>query len=67
MNGFSLVKKSWFGSLTSNVGIEREDVQSVPVEGKSLNGIKAELIRAFLTVFFNSISLISLNEFRFTS
>lgn len=32
------------------MGIERDDVQCVPVEGKSLNGIKAELIRTFLTV-----------------
>ena len=47
---FSLVKKSWFGSLTSGIGQEREDVQCVPVEGKTLNSIKAELIRAFLTV-----------------
>jgi BR serine/threonine kinase len=45
-----LVKKSWFGSLTSGIGADRDDVQCIPVEGKSLNAIKAELIRAFLTV-----------------
>lgn len=45
-----LVKKSWFGSLTSGIGADREDVQCIPVEGKSLNAIKAELIRAFLTI-----------------
>ncbi|KAI6187771.1 Protein kinase domain-containing protein [Aphelenchoides besseyi] len=45
-----LVKKSWFGSLTSGIGTEREDVQCIPVEGKSLGVIKAELIRAFLTI-----------------
>uniref|UniRef100_A0A914DLW6 non-specific serine/threonine protein kinase n=1 Tax=Acrobeloides nanus TaxID=290746 RepID=A0A914DLW6_9BILA len=59
-----LVKKSWFGSLTSNVGIERDDVQSVPVEGKSLNGIKAELIRAFLTIHELSHSVVGQNSFK---
>ena len=46
----SLVKKSWFGSLTNSNSVEREDVHLVPVQGRSLNAIKAELIRAFLTV-----------------
>ncbi|KAJ1348641.1 secondary alcohol dehydrogenase (SADH1) [Parelaphostrongylus tenuis] len=45
-----LVKKSWFGSLTSSMSVERDDTHCVPVQGKTLNAIKAELIRAFLTV-----------------
>ncbi|VDM81093.1 unnamed protein product, partial [Strongylus vulgaris] len=45
-----LVKKSWFGSLTSSISVERDDTHCVPVQGKTLNAIKAELIRAFLTV-----------------
>ena len=32
------------------MSVEREDTHCVPVQGKTLNGIKAELIRAFLTV-----------------
>uniref|UniRef100_A0A7E4VFW7 non-specific serine/threonine protein kinase n=1 Tax=Panagrellus redivivus TaxID=6233 RepID=A0A7E4VFW7_PANRE len=59
-----LVKKSWFGSLTSNMGIERDDVQCVPVEGKSLNGIKAELIRSFLTIHELSHSVVGQNSFK---
>lgn len=47
---FSLVKKSWFGSLASSMSVERDDTHCVPVQGKTLNGIKAELIRAFLQV-----------------
>lgn len=58
---FSLVKKSWFGSLTSGMGADRDDVQCVPVEDKSLNEIKAELIRSFLTV----IHLLFIFNFRF--
>lgn len=45
-----MVKKSWFGSLASGISSDREEVQCIPVEGKSLNAIKAELIRAFLTI-----------------
>uniref|UniRef100_A0AC34GRT5 Protein kinase domain-containing protein n=1 Tax=Panagrolaimus sp. ES5 TaxID=591445 RepID=A0AC34GRT5_9BILA len=59
-----LVKKSWFGSLTSGMGIERDDVQCVPVEGKSLNGIKAELIRTFLTIHELSHSVVGQNSFK---
>lgn len=63
---FSLVKKSWFGSLASSVSVERNDVQIIPAHGKTVNAIKAELIRAFLTVsatklekkFFQSQSLV---------
>lgn len=33
------------------MSVERDDTHCVPVQGKTLNGIKAELIRAFLTVF----------------
>ncbi|CAD5213899.1 unnamed protein product [Bursaphelenchus okinawaensis] len=59
-----LVKKSWFGSLTSNVGNEREDVHCVPVEGKTLNAIKAELIRAFLTIHELSHHVVGQNSFK---
>ncbi|CAD5219995.1 unnamed protein product [Bursaphelenchus xylophilus] len=59
-----LVKKSWFGSLTSNVGNDREDVQCVPVEGKTLNAIKAELIRAFLTIHELSHHVVGQNSFK---
>lgn len=44
------MKKSWFGSLASSVSVERNDVQIIPAHGKTVNAIKAELIRAFLTV-----------------
>ncbi|KAI1725836.1 protein kinase domain-containing protein [Ditylenchus destructor] len=59
-----LVKKSWFGSLTSNMGADRDDIQCVPVEGKSLNEIKAELIRTFLTIHELSHSVIGQNSFK---
>jgi len=59
-----LVKKSWFGSLTSGIGIERDDVQCIPIEGKSLNGIKAELIRTFLTIHELSHSVVGQNSFK---
>ncbi|VDN57719.1 unnamed protein product [Dracunculus medinensis] len=59
-----LVKKSWFGSLTSSISVERDDVQCVPVQGKTLNGIKAELIRSFLTIHELSHSVIGQNSFR---
>ena len=32
------------------MSVERDDTHCVPVQGRTLNGIKAELIRAFLTV-----------------
>lgn len=47
---FSLMKKSWFGSLASSVSVERNDVQIIPAHGRTVNAVKAELIRAFLTV-----------------
>uniref|UniRef100_A0A158R3W9 non-specific serine/threonine protein kinase n=1 Tax=Syphacia muris TaxID=451379 RepID=A0A158R3W9_9BILA len=70
-----LVKKSWFGSLTSNISSERDDTHCVPAHGRSLNAIKAELIRAFLTVIYRfdnyfftihelSHSVIGQNSFR---
>uniref|UniRef100_A0A0K0G4V0 non-specific serine/threonine protein kinase n=1 Tax=Strongyloides venezuelensis TaxID=75913 RepID=A0A0K0G4V0_STRVS len=59
-----LVKKSWFGSLTSNMSQDRDDVQCVPVDGRSLNGIKAELIRTFLTIHELSHSVIGQNSFK---
>uniref|UniRef100_A0A158PNJ3 non-specific serine/threonine protein kinase n=1 Tax=Anisakis simplex TaxID=6269 RepID=A0A158PNJ3_ANISI len=59
-----LVKKSWFGSLTSSMSVERDDSHCVPVQGKSLNGIKAELIRAFLTIHELSHSVVGQNSFR---
>uniref|UniRef100_A0A915EEP6 non-specific serine/threonine protein kinase n=1 Tax=Ditylenchus dipsaci TaxID=166011 RepID=A0A915EEP6_9BILA len=59
-----LVKKSWFGSLTSGMSADRDDVQCVPVEDKSLNEIKAELIRAFLTIHELSHSVIGQNSFK---
>ena len=59
-----LVKKSWFGSLTSSNSVEREDVHCVPLQGRSLNAIKAELIRAFLTIHELSHSVIGQNSFR---
>ncbi|CAJ0562227.1 unnamed protein product, partial [Mesorhabditis spiculigera] len=59
-----LVKKSWFGSLTSSMSVEREDTHCVPVQGRTLNGIKAELIRAFLTIHELSHSVVGQNSFR---
>ncbi|CAB3401032.1 unnamed protein product [Caenorhabditis bovis] len=59
-----LVKKSWFGSLASSMSVEREDTHCVPVQGKTLNGIKAELIRAFLTIHELSHSVVGQNSFR---
>ncbi|CAI5454938.1 unnamed protein product [Caenorhabditis angaria] len=59
-----LVKKSWFGSLASSISVEREDTHCVPVQGKTLNGIKAELIRAFLTIHELSHSVVGQNSFR---
>ncbi|KAH7718463.1 Protein kinase [Aphelenchoides avenae] len=59
-----LVKKSWFGSLTSGISGDREDVQCVPVDGKSLNTIKAELIRAFLAIHELSHSVVGQNSFK---
>uniref|UniRef100_A0A1I7ZBP5 non-specific serine/threonine protein kinase n=1 Tax=Steinernema glaseri TaxID=37863 RepID=A0A1I7ZBP5_9BILA len=59
-----LVKKSWFGSLTSSMSVERDDIYCVPVEGKSLNAIKAELIRAFLTIHELSHSVVGQNSFK---
>ncbi|PAV64771.1 hypothetical protein WR25_26259 isoform A [Diploscapter pachys] len=59
-----LVKKSWFGSLTSSMSVERDDTHCVPVQGKTLNGIKAELIRAFLTIHELSHSVVGQNSFR---
>ncbi|GMR62437.1 hypothetical protein PMAYCL1PPCAC_32632, partial [Pristionchus mayeri] len=59
-----LVKKSWFGSLTSSISVERDDTHVVPVQGRTLNGIKAELIRAFLTIHELSHSVVGQNSFR---
>ncbi|KAF8354125.1 sad-1 [Pristionchus pacificus] len=59
-----LVKKSWFGSLTSSISVERDDAHVVPVQGRTLNGIKAELIRAFLTIHELSHSVVGQNSFR---
>lgn len=59
-----LVKKSWFGSLASSMSVEREDTHCVPVQGKTLNSIKAELIRAFLQIHELSHSVIGQNCFR---
>uniref|UniRef100_A0A1I8EVA9 non-specific serine/threonine protein kinase n=1 Tax=Wuchereria bancrofti TaxID=6293 RepID=A0A1I8EVA9_WUCBA len=59
-----LVKKSWFGSLASSVSVERNDVQIIPAHGKTVNTIKAELIRAFLTIHELSHSVVGQNSFR---
>ncbi|VDD95913.1 unnamed protein product [Enterobius vermicularis] len=59
-----LVKKSWFGSLTSNISTDRDDTHCIPVHGRSLNVIKAELIRAFLTIHELSHSVVSQNSFK---
>uniref|UniRef100_A0A1I7X8U2 non-specific serine/threonine protein kinase n=1 Tax=Heterorhabditis bacteriophora TaxID=37862 RepID=A0A1I7X8U2_HETBA len=59
-----LVKKSWFGSLTSSMSVERDDTHCVPVQGKTLNAIKAELIRTFLTIHELSHSVVGQNCFR---
>ncbi|VDK28075.1 unnamed protein product [Gongylonema pulchrum] len=59
-----LVKKSWFGSLASSISVERDDVQIIPAHGKSVNAIKAELIRAFLTIHELSHSVVGQNSFR---
>ncbi|VDN03020.1 unnamed protein product [Thelazia callipaeda] len=59
-----LVKKSWFGSLASSISVERDDVQTIPAHGKSVNAIKAELIRAFLTIHELSHSVVGQNSFR---
>ncbi|EPB76312.1 kinase domain protein [Ancylostoma ceylanicum] len=59
-----LVKKSWFGSLTSSISVERDDTHCVPVQGKTLNAIKAELIRAFLTIHELSHCVVGQNCFR---
>ncbi|VDM52295.1 unnamed protein product [Angiostrongylus costaricensis] len=59
-----LVKKSWFGSLTSSMSVERDDTHCVPVQGKTLNAIKAELIRAFLTIHELSHCVVGQNCFR---
>ncbi|KHJ86603.1 hypothetical protein OESDEN_13638, partial [Oesophagostomum dentatum] len=61
---YSLVKKSWFGSLTSSISVERDDTHCVPVQGKTLNAIKAELIRAFLTIHELSHCVVGQNCFR---
>ncbi|KAK6027216.1 hypothetical protein OSTOST_06753, partial [Ostertagia ostertagi] len=59
-----LVKKSWFGSLTSSVSVERDDTHCVPVQGRTLNTIKAELIRSFLTIHELSHCVVGQNCFR---
>ncbi|OZC07312.1 hypothetical protein X798_05678 [Onchocerca flexuosa] len=59
-----LVKKSWFGSLASSVSIERNDVQIIPAHGTTVNAIKAELIRAFLTIHELNHSVVGQNSFR---
>ncbi|CAA94127.2 Serine/threonine kinase SAD-1 [Caenorhabditis elegans] len=59
-----LVKKSWFGSLASSMSVERDDTHCVPVQGKTLNSIKAELIRAFLQIHELSHSVVGQNCFR---
>ncbi|XGW34429.1 hypothetical protein V3C99_018369, partial [Haemonchus contortus] len=59
-----LVKKSWFGSLTSSTSVERDDTYCVPVEGRTLNAIKAELIRSFLTIHELSHCVVGQNCFR---
>lgn len=46
------------------MGADRDDVQCVPVENKSLNEIKAELIRTFLTIHELSHSIIGQNSFK---
>ncbi|KAL3070575.1 hypothetical protein niasHT_032365 [Heterodera trifolii] len=58
-----LVKKSFFGSL-SIAGADREDVQCVPVSGKTLSEIKAELIRLFLTIHELNHSVIGQHSFK---
>lgn len=54
MLDYRLVKKSWFGSLTSNgSSAEKDDsIISITMTNRSLNAVKAELIRAFLMVNF---------------
>ncbi|KAK5970619.1 Serine/threonine-protein kinase BRSK2 [Trichostrongylus colubriformis] len=59
-----LVKKLWFGSLTSSVSVERDDTHCVPVQGRTLNAIKAELIRSFLTIHELSHCVVGQNSFR---
>lgn len=59
-----LVKKSWFGSLTSSISVERDDTHCVPVQGRTLNAIKAELIRSFLTIHELSHCVVGQNCFR---
>ncbi|CAI4225618.1 unnamed protein product [Auanema sp. JU1783] len=59
-----LIKKSWFGSLTSSMNMEKDDTHCLPIQGKTLNSIKAELIRAFLTIHELSHSVIGQNSFR---
>lgn len=46
------------------MGADRDDIQCVPVEEKSLNEIKAELIRSFLTIHELSHSVIGQNSFK---
>uniref|UniRef100_A0A1I7V3P4 non-specific serine/threonine protein kinase n=1 Tax=Caenorhabditis tropicalis TaxID=1561998 RepID=A0A1I7V3P4_9PELO len=59
-----LVKKSWFGSLASSMSVERDDTHCVPVQGKTLNSIKADVIRAFLQIHELSHSVVGQNCFR---
>lgn len=61
---FSLVKKSWFGSLTNSTSVDREETFCITIVGRSLNGIKAELIRAFLTINELSHSVVGQTSFR---
>ncbi|KJH48379.1 hypothetical protein DICVIV_05494 [Dictyocaulus viviparus] len=46
------------------MSVERDDTHCVPVQGKTLNAIKAELIRAFLTIHELSHCVVGRNCFR---
>lgn len=46
------------------MSVERDDTHCVPVQGKTLNSIKAELIRAFLQIHELSHSVVGQNCFR---
>uniref|UniRef100_A0A183CE44 non-specific serine/threonine protein kinase n=1 Tax=Globodera pallida TaxID=36090 RepID=A0A183CE44_GLOPA len=58
-----LIKKSFFGSLSISEA-DREDLQCVPVSGKTLSEIKAELIRLFLTIHELNHSVTGQNSFK---
>uniref|UniRef100_A0A915HUG5 Uncharacterized protein n=1 Tax=Romanomermis culicivorax TaxID=13658 RepID=A0A915HUG5_ROMCU len=59
-----LVKKSWFDSLASSFSSDKDEMILFTVNKKSLNAVKAELIRAFLAVHELNHTIVDHNSFR---